>query len=76
MFGGPDPDNRRDRTALNLEPRRIGDVALLASYPLQPITWDDKLQQLPGRMKTGEAHFLRDEPESSGGEEPRLETNT
>jgi len=44
----------------------------LASYPLQPENWKDKLFQLPSRMKKGEAHVVQDKPVLLGGEEHRL----
>jgi putative cardiolipin synthase len=44
----------------------------LASYPLEPRNWEQKLWQLPGRMKTGEAHFIQDKPVTIGGDEYRL----
>ena len=46
---------------------------LLASYPLGPKAWDDKLLDLPSKMHVGTAHFLQDEPVTHGEEDYRLE---
>jgi len=45
---------------------------VLASFPMQPIQWKEKLLQLPSLMEVGEAHFLQDVPVSIDGEEHRL----
>jgi len=45
---------------------------LLSSYPMEPRDWSRELRQLPSRMKTGEAHFLQDDPVKFDGEEYRL----
>jgi len=45
---------------------------LVASYPENSVRWKEKIARLPSIMKTGEAHFLQDEPVSFGGEELRL----
>jgi putative cardiolipin synthase len=55
-----------------LSEQLIADRNLLASYPMQPRDWEAELQELPSRMKTGEAHFIQDEPVQFGGEEYRL----
>ncbi len=48
------------------------DRDLLASYPLQPIRWDEQLQRLPARMQVGEAHFIQDVPIIFKGKQYRL----
>jgi len=45
---------------------------LLSSYPMEPRKWGQELQQLPLRMKPGEAHFLQDDPVKLDGQEYRL----
>ena len=45
---------------------------LLSSYPMEPRDWSRELRQLPSRMKTGEAHFLQDDPVKFDGQEYRL----
>jgi putative cardiolipin synthase len=45
---------------------------VLSSYPLKPRRWDGEMQQLPARLKKGEAHFLQDVPISIDGKEYRL----
>lgn len=45
---------------------------LEASYPVRSDRGRDQLLQLPSTQKTGEAHFLQDEPVTFGGEEHRL----
>jgi putative cardiolipin synthase len=45
----------------------------LASYPLRPINWEEKLMRLPQQMHTGVGHFLQDEPVTYGKETYRLE---
>ena len=50
--------------------KSAGDV--LSSYPLYPKNWESKFRQLPSLIKTGEAHFMQDEPMFFDGEEHRL----
>ncbi len=45
---------------------------LLSSYPLEPRDWSQELRQLPARMKSGEAHFLQDQPIKLDDQEYRL----
>jgi putative cardiolipin synthase len=45
----------------------------LASYPIGPQAWDEKLLNLPSQMHTGTAHFIQDQPVTYGGEEYRLD---
>jgi putative cardiolipin synthase len=45
---------------------------LLSSYPQTRRSWVAELQQLPSRMKTGEAHFMQDEPVQIGEDQYRL----
>ena len=45
---------------------------LLSSYPMEPRDWSRELTRLPSRMKSGEAHFLQDDPVKFDGQEYRL----
>lgn len=45
---------------------------LLSSYPMEPRDWSRELRQLSSRMKTGDAHFLQDDPVKFDGQEYRL----
>ncbi len=58
----------RDETSQYLGTRS----EFLASYPMERINWESELKQLPYLMKTGEAHFIQDEPVKLEGEEYRL----
>lgn len=46
--------------------------SLLASYPLEPRDWSKELDQLPQLLKTGEGHFLQDDPIEIHGEQIKL----
>ena len=45
---------------------------MLASYPMQPINWQDTFRQLPERLLTGKAYFIQDKPVPIGEEQYRL----
>jgi putative cardiolipin synthase len=45
---------------------------LLASYPLLPRDWSAEINQLTDKLKTGEGHFLQDDPVVTDGEELKL----
>jgi putative cardiolipin synthase len=46
---------------------------VLASYPTQPVNWEEKLKHLPSQMHTGVGHFIQDQPVTDGNEHYRLE---
>ncbi len=46
--------------------------ALLASYPLVPRDWSAEMEQLTRHLKTGEGHFLQDDPVEVHGEQLKL----
>ena len=45
----------------------------LASYPIGPQAWEEKLRSMPSQMHSGTAHFIQDQPVTYGGEEYRLD---
>ena len=45
---------------------------LLTSYPLLPRDWSVEMEQLTRHMKSGEGHFLQDDPVMTDGEELKL----
>jgi putative cardiolipin synthase len=47
-------------------------AALLASYPLSPRDWSAEMEQLTQNLKTGEGHFLQDDPVVVDGAELKL----
>lgn len=53
--------------------QRLQDYSeLLASYPLQPRDWSVEMEQLTRSLKTGEGHFLQDDPEITEADEIKL----
>jgi putative cardiolipin synthase len=45
---------------------------ILASYPLEPIDWQDRFSHLADKLSPGKAYFLQDKPVRIGEEEYRL----
>jgi len=45
---------------------------LLANYPLEPRDWSKELDQLTQQLKTGEGHFIQDDPIQVHGEQLKL----